>query len=168
MGVELSWICLRNFSASSKLSREVPEKGNRMLMNKKVRASIWMSAAVSLVAGVAWTGIAGAAIPAVTRATAPYAQAAAVVNSDGSINRAKGIKAVTKPAVGHYCVELEDTDLDITKLVPVATLQYTSFEYGIRVSMWPDPSCGTRKDTFLVITGIPNKWEDRAFSIVIP
>ncbi|MER5326926.1 hypothetical protein [Streptosporangium roseum] len=139
-----------------------------MLKNKKVRASVWAGAAVSLVVGVAWTGVAGAAIQAVTKATAPYAQAAAVVNSDGSINRAKGIVAVTKPAVGKYCVELEDKELDITRLVPSATLQYTSFEYGIRVSMWPDPVCGTRKDTFLVITGMPNKWEDRAFSIVVP
>ncbi|MEV7966905.1 hypothetical protein AB0O34_13110 [Sphaerisporangium sp. NPDC088356] len=139
-----------------------------MLDNKKVRVSVLVGAAAGLVAGVAWTGGAEAAISAVTKATAPYAQAAAVVNSDGSINRAKGIKAVTKPAVGQYCVELEDKDLDVTKLVPSATLQYTSFEYGIRVSMWPDPVCGTRRDTFLVITGMPNKWEDRAFSIVIP
>jgi hypothetical protein len=139
-----------------------------MLKNKKVRAFAWVSVAASLVTGAAWTGAAGAAISVLTKATAPYAQAAAVVNADGSINRAKGIKAVTKPAVGQYCVELEDKDLDITKLVPSATLQYTSFEYGIRVSMWPDPACGTRKDTFLVITGMPNKWEDRAFSIVIP
>jgi len=139
-----------------------------MLENKKVRAFVWASAAAGLVAAVAGAGAAAAGIAAPTKATAPYAQAAAVVNADGSINRAKGIAAVTKPATGRYCVELADKDLDVTKLVPSATLQYTSFEYGIRVSMWPDPVCGTRSDTFLVITGKPNVWEDRAFSIVIP
>ena len=100
--------------------------------------------------------------------TAPYAQAAVVVNANGSVNRSKGIEAVTKPAVGHYCVELEDKDLDIRKLVPSATLQYVSFDYGVRVSMWPHPSCGTRSDTFLVITGTPGVLADASFSLVVP
>ncbi|MEU7856060.1 hypothetical protein [Nonomuraea sp. NPDC049141] len=139
-----------------------------MLENKKVRAFVWVSAAAGLVVAVAGAGAAAATIAMPTKVTAPYAQAAAVVNADGSINRAKGIAAVTKPATGRYCVELANKELDVTRLVPSATLQYTSFEYGIRVSMWPDPACGTRTDTFLVITGKPNVWEDRAFSIVIP
>lgn len=91
-----------------------------------------------------------------------------LVNSDGSINRSKGISSVTKPTVGKYCVELEDKDLDLTKLVPVGTLQYSSFECGIRISYWPHPDCGGRADTIHVITGMPNKWVDQAFGIVVP
>ncbi|CAM5617980.1 hypothetical protein SAVIM40S_02378 [Streptomyces avidinii] len=34
--------------------------------------------------------------------------------------------------------------------------------------MWPHPSCGTRTDTFLVITGKPGVYEDASFSIVVP
>ncbi|MEV4558265.1 hypothetical protein AB0K51_14915 [Kitasatospora sp. NPDC049285] len=139
-----------------------------MVGNKGIRTAGWVGAVVSLLVGGVCTGVAGAATGTGTKVTAPYAQAAAVVNSDGSINRSKGIAGVTKPAVGRYCVELEDKALDVTRLVPVATLQYTSFEYGIRISMWPDPVCGTRSDTFLVITGKPGVWEDQAFSIVIP
>lgn len=148
--------------------RKVPEKRTLLLKNKKVRTAVWSSAAVSLVAGVTWAGTASAAAPTPTKATAPYAQASAVINSDGSINRAKGIANVTKLTTGRYCVELEDKDLDLTKLTPVATLQYTSFEYGIRISFWPHPECGGRKDTIHVITGMPNKWEDLAFSLVVP
>ncbi|MDH6580261.1 hypothetical protein [Kitasatospora sp. MAP5-34] len=139
-----------------------------MFRSKRVRAVACSGAVLGLVVGGVWTGVAVAAPPGATKAIAPYAQAAAVVNSDGSVNRSKGIAGVTKPAVGRYCVELEDKEVDVTRLVPVATLQYTSFEYGIRISMWPDPTCGNRTDTFLVITGKTNVWEDRAFSIVIP
>ncbi|WP_166663022.1 hypothetical protein [Streptomyces sp. KS 21] len=39
---------------------------------------------------------------------------------------------------------------------------------AIRISMWPHPSCGTRTDTFLVITGKPGVYEDASFSIVVP
>ncbi|MFE9743130.1 hypothetical protein [Streptomyces sp. NPDC006477] len=148
-----------------------------MLKNssKTTRTAVWVAAALSLVTGGVYAGVAGAsAAPAAkaaapgARAAAPYAQAAAVVNADGSINRSKGISSVTKPAVGKYCVELEDKDLDLTKLVPVATLQYTSFEYGIRISYWPHPDCGGRADTIHVITGMPNRWVDQAFGIVVP
>ncbi|MFI6512381.1 hypothetical protein ACIBCT_32655 [Streptosporangium sp. NPDC050855] len=138
-----------------------------MFGRSRIIAFVCAGAAIGLATGAAWTGGASANTPVPAKAATPYAQAAAVINADGSINRAKGVRAVTKPAVGQYCVELEDKDLDITKLVPSATLQYTSFEYGIRVSMWPHPACGTQKDTFHVITGMPNKWVDQAFSIVI-
>ncbi|MFG2484888.1 MULTISPECIES: hypothetical protein [Streptomyces] len=137
-------------------------------MSKKTRAVVWTSVALGLLAGGTWAGTAVAAPPGSAKVTAPYAQAAAVVNANGSVNRSKGIEAVTKPAAGHYCVELEDKDLDIRKLVPNATLQYISFEYDIRISMWPHPSCGTRTDTFLVITGKPGVYEDASFSIVVP
>ncbi|MET9596186.1 hypothetical protein ACFVZ8_17505 [Streptomyces sp. NPDC059558] len=137
-------------------------------MSKKTRAAVWTSVALGLLAGGTWAGTAVAAPPGSAKVTAPYAQAAAVVNANGSVNRSKGIEAVTKPAAGHYCVELEDKDLDIRKLVPNATLQYISFEYDIRISMWPHPSCGTRTDTFLVITGKPGVYEDASFSIVVP
>ncbi|KOG54649.1 hypothetical protein ADK75_13515 [Streptomyces virginiae] len=139
-----------------------------MPMSKKTRAAVWTSVALGLLAGGTWAGTAVAAPPGSAKVTAPYAQAAAVVNANGSVNRSKGIEAVTKPAAGHYCVELEDKDLDIRKLVPNATLQYISFEYDIRISMWPHPSCGTRTDTFLVITGKPGVYEDASFSIVVP
>nr|WSX53993.1 hypothetical protein OG409_36795 [Streptomyces sp. NBC_00974] len=139
-----------------------------MTMSKRTRAAVWTSVALGLLAGGTWAGTAVAAPPGSAKVTAPYAQAAAVVNSNGSVNRSKGIEAVTKPATGHYCVELEDKDLDIRKLVPNATLQYNSFEYDVRISMWPHPSCGTRTDTFLVITGKPGVYEDASFSIVVP
>lgn len=138
-----------------------------MSMSKRTRVVVGTSAALSLLAGGAWAGVAVAAAPG-AKVTAPYAQAAAVINSDGSVNRSKGIAAVTKPSTGNYCVELEDKDLDITKLVPSATLQRKTFDYDVQISMWPDPTCGSRTDTFLVLTGRPGAFGDAAFSIVIP
>lgn len=138
-----------------------------MSNGKRIRTVVWTSAVLSLLAGGTCAAVA-AAPPGSAKVTAPYAQAAAVVNANGSVNRSKGIEAVTKPAEGHYCVELEDKDLDIRKLVPSATLQYVSFDYDVRISMWPHPSCGTRADTFLVITGKPGVYADAAFSLVVP
>ncbi|MFF1561747.1 hypothetical protein [Streptomyces sp. NPDC058279] len=138
-----------------------------MFKSKKACSLVWAGAALSLVLGGTWVGVAVAAPPGAAKVKAPYAQAAAVVNADGSVNRSKGIEAVTHPKTGHYCVELEDKDLDIRNLVPSATLQYTSFEYGVRISMWPHPECGTRADTFLVITGKTGVWTDQSFSFVV-
>ncbi|MFE7113229.1 hypothetical protein ACFU98_27990 [Streptomyces sp. NPDC057575] len=105
--------------------------------------------------------------PGAAKATAPYAQAAAVVEANGSADRSKGIEQVTKPSTGHYCVQLED-NLDIRKLVPTATLQYRAFDYGVRIAMYPNGTCGNRSDTFLVITGTPGTYADAGFSIVVP
>ncbi len=79
-------------------------------------------------------GVAVAAPPGAAKAKAPYAQAAAEVNANGSVNRSKGIESVTKPAVGQYCVELEDKDLDITKLVPTATMQLYTIDHDVQIS----------------------------------
>ncbi|MFE5807367.1 hypothetical protein [Streptomyces sp. NPDC056491] len=54
-----------------------------------------------------------------------------MVNANGSVNRSKGIESVTKPAVGQYCVELEDKELGITKLVPTANLQLYSLDHDV-------------------------------------
>ncbi|MDH6114072.1 hypothetical protein P3T36_002893 [Kitasatospora sp. MAP12-15] len=139
-----------------------------MFENKKIRAVVWAGAAVSLVTGGVCAGVAGAASPAPTKATAPYAQAAAVVNADGTIDRSKGVAAVTKVATGRYCVELEDKTLDVSKLVPVATLQLYGFEYNVQVVPRPDPTCGSRADTILVGTGKQNVWADLPFDLVVP
>ncbi|MFD9357242.1 hypothetical protein [Streptomyces sp. NPDC060031] len=139
-----------------------------MLENKKIRTALWTGATLSLVAGGVFAGVAmAAAPPGAAKANAPYAQAAAVLNADGSVNRSKGIERVTKPAEGQYCIELEDKSLDINKLVANATLQKYSFDYDVQISNWPHPTCGTRSDTYLVVTGKPGVWADASFSFTV-
>jgi len=87
------------------------------------------------------------------RAIAPYAQACALINANGSIDRAKGIKSVTlgKDA-GRFCVELEDSRLDVTELVPVATLTTGGYPGFIYIEPGISTVCSNQKNTLLVIT----------------
>lgn len=139
-----------------------------MFKNKRIRGVVWAGAALSLAAGGAGVGMAFAVPPGSAKATAPYAQAAAVVNANGTVDRSKGIKAVTKPAVGRYCLELEDDSLDVSKLVPIATAQLYGFEHDVQVTTAPNSECGSDPHTFLVGTGKPNVWVDMAFTFLVP
>ncbi|MFG2402717.1 hypothetical protein ACGFR8_00020 [Streptomyces brevispora] len=138
-----------------------------MFKNKRVRAAVWCGAGLSLVAGGVGVGVAFAVPAGSVKAVAPYAQAAAVVNADGTVDRSKGIEAVTKTATGRYCVELEDKSLDVRKVVPTATLQLYAFDYDVQVVTKPDPQCGSDPHTLLVGTGKPGIWADVAFTLIV-
>ncbi|MEU0099967.1 hypothetical protein [Streptomyces sp. NPDC006267] len=110
-------------------------------------------AALGLVAAA--TGGAALAAPtaAPARATAPYAQASALVNADGSVDRAKGVKAVTLGSAGRFCVQLEDSRLNLTELTPVATPTWDAYPAGeIFVHSRTAAECGNAADTLLVVT----------------
>jgi hypothetical protein len=135
--------------------------------NKRIRAAVWVGAALGLAAGGVGVGVAFAVPAGSAKATAPYAQAAAVVNADGTVDRSKGIQAVTKSATGRYCVELEDKSLDVSKVVPTATLQLYAFDYDVQVVTKPDPQCGSDPHTLLVGTGKPGTWADVPFTLTV-
>ncbi|MEV0177503.1 hypothetical protein AB0I00_41195 [Streptomyces sp. NPDC050803] len=80
-----------------------------------------------------------------TPARAPFAQAAALVDTDGSLLQAKGIKAVTRPTTGIYCITFKDDRLTPDKLIVQATL--------IAAGDSTNPTSGTpRGSTILVRT----------------
>ncbi|MFI6730766.1 hypothetical protein NRF20_00355 [Streptomyces sp. R-74717] len=138
-----------------------------MLRNKNVRRAAWVGAALGVVA-VATGGVALAVTAG--RVTAPYAQASALVNADGSVDRAKGIKSVTRaPAAGRFCVQLEDSRLDVSELTPVATLTTGGYPGQIYVEPGVNPQCGNQKDTILVVTTNWEKGGDyKPFYLLVP
>ncbi|MEO3855346.1 hypothetical protein [Acrocarpospora sp. B8E8] len=78
-----------------------------------------------VVAGMAVLGLAGASGVAVAdgvAAEAPYAQVAAEVQPDGTIVMQRGVKYVTRTAVGRYCVAVEDPGLNLAATIPFAAL----------------------------------------------
>ena len=82
------------------------------------------------------------------RAIAPYAQASGLINADGSIDRAKGIKPVKlgSPA-GRFCIKLEDDRLDVSELTPVTTLTMEGYSGLIHIEKGPSSACGNQKNT---------------------
>ncbi|MFG2408297.1 hypothetical protein ACGFR8_28935 [Streptomyces brevispora] len=102
--------------------------------------------------------------------TAPYAQASALVNADGSLARSKGIKSVTRaPAAGRFCVQLEDSRLDVNELTPVATLSTGGYPGQVYIDPANNGQCGSQKDTILVVT---TNWEKagdyKPFFLLVP
>ncbi|MFF1496934.1 hypothetical protein [Streptomyces sp. NPDC058304] len=76
--------------------------------------------------GVLAAGVVGGvaiADDSTVKAKAPHAQASALVNTDGSRLYSKGIKSLTKPKTGEYCVTFDDaTGIKVDRSTPVATL----------------------------------------------
>ena len=57
-------------------------------------------------------------------ASAGYARIAAVVQSGGAVVRSKGIKAVSHPSTGIYCLAVKDPTIKVKQLVPQATPEW--------------------------------------------
>ncbi|MFJ9032648.1 hypothetical protein ACIRQP_29780 [Streptomyces sp. NPDC102274] len=71
-------------------------------------------------AGVAVAGGMAIAAPGGS-SQAPYAQAGALVNADGTIVHAKDVAAVRKPAGHTFCVEISNPDVDLSRAIVEAT-----------------------------------------------
>ncbi|MCX4825706.1 hypothetical protein OG883_38875 [Streptomyces sp. NBC_01142] len=137
-----------------------------MFKSKKARVAAWIGGAV----GIAATALGGVAWAVAGSVTAPYAQASALVNADGSLDRSKGIKAVTRaPAAGRFCVQLEDSRLNVAELTPVATLTTGGYPGQIYIEPGLNPQCGNRPDTILVVT---TNWQNggdyKPFFLLVP
>ncbi|MFF7050136.1 hypothetical protein ACFY94_17425 [Streptomyces griseorubiginosus] len=139
------------------------------LKSKKIRATIW-TAALAAAAGGVFAGFAVAAPGATTQVTAPYAQASGLINADGTLDRAKGIKSVTRGSIaGRFCVQLTDSRLDVSELTPVATLAMGGYPGQIYVDSAPAAQCGNQKDTILVVTTNWDKGGDyKPFYLLVP
>lgn len=112
-----------------------------------------VAACVAGVIGLAGLASGGVALAAAGGVDAPYAQASALINANGSIARSKGISGVTlAPATGRFCVRLENPQLDVTRLTPVATLTTGGYPGQVYVEPGLNPQCGNRRDTILVVT----------------
>jgi len=97
---------------------------------------------------------------------APYAQAAATVNADGSTAQTTTTVArVTRPSVGSYCVVLATT-IDAFKSIPMATLSNSAPRGSdVRVSR-NDPTCPG--NSIRVTTGTDGAAANQPFYLLVP
>ncbi|MFH8520631.1 hypothetical protein ACH4CE_37450 [Streptomyces gelaticus] len=81
---------------------------------------------------------------------APYAQAAATVQSNGTIHNAKGIESVKRINPGEYCINFADADLKVSKSILQATANSTN--RIIQVTWGSEHGCGSAQNTAKVNT----------------
>jgi hypothetical protein len=125
----------------------------------------------TLLAGAA-AGVAFAAGPNYL-ALAPHAQASAVVNFDGTIYTSQGVKQVTKPSTGVYCLTFDDSRrIAVARSTPSATLFASEGSspagYNVLLNTTPTKACGQAADTLTVFTFSPQGAVDYPFSVVVP
>ncbi|MER7394975.1 hypothetical protein ABT381_05620 [Streptomyces sp. NPDC000151] len=99
---------------------------------------------------------------------APYAQAGAVVNADGTVRRSKGVVSVEKVNPGRYCLKVAP-DVDFAKSIPVATTgPGAKWNADIRVASGPSGVCGKDPQKLGVYTGVKGAYADQPFNVIVP
>lgn len=131
------------------------------MLSTASRAALLLGTAA--VAVVTATGVAYAAPDTMD---APYAQAAARINANGSILASKGIDTVTRPQAGTYCVTFTK-NLDLPHSAPQATVVG---DYGtVTLRMDANSLCNNQENTLTVLTRNTNSVRDNiAFTLAIP
>ncbi|MEU7068145.1 hypothetical protein [Streptomyces sp. NPDC046161] len=95
-------------------------------------------------------------------AIAPYAQAAAVVNGDGTVVRSQGVVNVTRTMKGEYTVEVEPS-IDMANAVPIAIMRADGKGMAT-FCVYTDNST-----TFRLTCRDPNhQAQDSAFHVIVP
>ncbi|MGW7198909.1 hypothetical protein [Streptomyces chryseus] len=133
---------------------------------------IGAAAALGMVAAGAVGGVAIADDSAI-KSHAPHAQASALVDRDGSRPHSKGIKSLTKPTTGVYCVTFDDaTQIKVNRSTPTATLWATEggtpWQYQIFLNTYPTKACGNAADTLTVFIGHGSGPADSPFFLFVP
>lgn len=136
------------------------------------RGLVGMAAALGVLAAGVVGGVA-IADDSTVKAKAPHAQASGLVNTDGSRLYSKGIKSLTKPRTGNYCVTFDDaTGIVVDRSTPAATLygQEGSSTSGrsILLATYPTDACGRAADTLTVFTTANNAMADSPFFLLVP
>jgi hypothetical protein len=105
--------------------------------------------------------------PSYPLANAPYAQAAAVVNGDGTVVRAQGVVEVRRIADGSYSVEVSK-DIDLDKAVPLASLiGQVDSSVPAQIYINPHETSGD-PHTFGVTTYAGAARVDSPFTVIVP
>ncbi|KOG76082.1 hypothetical protein [Streptomyces varsoviensis] len=105
--------------------------------------------------------------PSYPLAIVPYAQAAAVIEGDGTILRALGIDEVRKTADGSYAVKVSG-EVDLEKSVPTATL-IARADPSVPAQIYLDLQAdGGDPHTFGVTTYAGAARVDSPFTVIVP
>ncbi|MFI1004830.1 hypothetical protein ACIP10_12285 [Streptomyces galbus] len=100
-------------------------------------------------------------------AIAPYAQAAAVVDGDGTVTRAHGVVEVRKSADGSYLVKVSE-DVDLANGVPMAAL-ISRPDASVPAQIYVAPQVtGGDPHTFGVTTYAGAARADSPFTVIVP
>ncbi|WP_433887786.1 hypothetical protein [Streptomyces sp. CA-111067] len=125
--------------------------------------------ALAVVAAAVMGGVAVADDSAI-KTKAPHAQAAAFVNTDGTRLHSKGIKSLTHPQTGVYCVAFDaDTGIVVNRSTPVATLHAipgtSPWGWTVYATTTPTSLCGDGELT--MYTGSNSGPVDHPFYLVM-
>jgi hypothetical protein len=105
--------------------------------------------------------------PSYPLANAPYAQAAAVINGDGTVVRAQGVVEVRRIADGSYSVKV-GKDIDLDKAVPMACL-IGRVDSSVPAQVYITPhETGGNPHTFGVTTYAGAARVDSPFTVIVP
>lgn len=100
-------------------------------------------------------------------ASVPYAQAAAVINADGTVQHAHGVVEVRRTADGCYSVEVSPT-VDLARGVPLACLiGQTDASVPSQIYVNPHESGGD-PHMFGVTTYAGAARADSPFTVIVP
>ncbi|MEW9556435.1 hypothetical protein [Nonomuraea sp. NPDC050783] len=98
---------------------------------------------------------------------APYAQATAQVNANGTITNSKNVTGVTKVSTGKYCVQLHP-DINAARAVPIATLRSTADWRSEIYTNVESSTCSGHPNSIFVYTGQNGTAADEPFFLLIP
>ncbi|MFI7688799.1 hypothetical protein ACIBQ6_06980 [Nonomuraea sp. NPDC049655] len=119
--------------------------------------------------GVGGLALATLATPALAADTpiAPYAQAAAQVNANGTITSSKNVTQVAKVGTGKYCVQLQ-SDISAARAVPIATLRSSADWRSEIYTNLESSNCSGHPNSVFVYTGKNGAAADEPFFLLIP
>ncbi|MEU8325848.1 hypothetical protein AB0C33_46430 [Nonomuraea sp. NPDC048881] len=104
---------------------------------------------------------------------APYAQAAAQVNANGTITNSKNVTQiaevakVAKVGIGKYCVQLQ-SDISAARAVPIATLRSSADWRSEIYANLESSSCSGHPNSVFVYTGKNGAAADEPFFLLSP
>lgn len=133
-----------------------------MFKSRSARTLALGAVGVTVVAATA-----GVAVAVADNVKAPYAQAGATVEGNGTVRLAKGVEEVRRLGPGDYCVTFSDSGFNASKVLP----SVTSLSRG-KVVAYSWGSAGTscdvnKRQARVWATDTDGKIADSWFSIVI-
>ena len=142
--------------------------------------------AMSLLGALVAVALAGSAIAAgsndnpgtgapraIGGASAPNARIAAFVQAGGAVVRSKGIVSVTHPSTGLYCLDPKSDTLDVNKIVPSLSVDWSTSLGDALMAQWRSAGVGCSAGWIAALTfdgedGTFDLSDGVSFTIVVP
>lgn len=76
----------------------------------------------------------------------------AFVNPDGSVERSKAVLSVTRPSTGQFCIKPSVTTIDVNKIVPVVTVDWSNSSGNNNTAQYRSSGSGCPSGTIAILT----------------